>query len=157
MCIRDSNEGTHYNVKLLNDGTTTWDGATAKVVVGTGGTITDVSFISKGSGYVDGEVLDFDPSVLGSGTGAGVTIAASGISTNIGDTLQITGIGTTGEGYYKIASIPAKNKVAVAITAGDIEIHSGQYALNLGPSVHVNTVAGPVLGITTFTLSLIHI
>ena len=150
------NEGTHYNVKLLNDGTTTWDGATAKVVVGTGGTITDVSFISKGSGYVDGEVLDFDPSVLGSGTGAGVTIAASGISTNIGDTLQITGIGTTGEGYYKIASIPEKNQVAVAITAGDIEIHSGQYAINLGPSVHVNTVAGPVLGITTFTTDFAH-
>ena len=59
------NEGVHYNVKLLNNGTTTWDGATAKVTVGTGGTITDVSFISRGSGYTDAEVLDFDTSVLG--------------------------------------------------------------------------------------------
>ena len=138
------NEGTHYNVKLLNDGTTTWDGATAKVVVGTGGTITDVSFISRGSGYTDAEELDFDTSVLGSGTGAGVTISSSGISTNIGDAIQITGIGTTGEGYYKIASIPSKNQVSIAITAGDIEIHSGQYLLNLGPSVHVTQLQGSV-------------
>ena len=150
------NEGVHYNVKLLNNGTTTWDGATAKVTVGTGGTITDVSFISRGSGYTDAEQLDFDTSVLGSGTGAGVTISSSGISTNIGDAIQITGIGTTGEGYYKIASIPAKNQVSIAITAGDTEIHSGQYLLNLGPSVHVNTVAGPVLGITTFTTDFAH-
>tara|TARA_B100001996_G_scaffold118317_1_gene89538 strand:- start:1268 stop:6547 length:5280 start_codon:yes stop_codon:yes gene_type:complete len=150
------NEGTHYNVKLLNDGTTTWDGATAKVVVGTGGTITDVSFISRGSGYTDAEQLDFDTSVLGSGTGAGVTISSSGISTNIGDAIQITGIGTTGEGYYKIASIPSKNQVSIAITAGDTEIHSGQYLVNLGPSVHVTSVAGPVLGITTFTSSFAH-
>ena len=150
------NEGVHYNVKLLNNGTTTWDGATAKVTVGTGGTITDVSFISRGSGYTDAEELDFDTSVLGSGTGAGVTISSSGISTNIGDAIQITGIGTTGEGYYKIASIPAKNQVSIAITAGDIEIHSGQYLLNLGPSVHVTSVAGPVLGITTFTSSFAH-
>ena len=151
MCIRDS-----YNVKLLNNGTTTWDGATAKVTVGTGGTITDVDFISRGSGYTDAEELDFDTSVLGSGTGAGVTISSSGISTNIGDAIQITGIGTTGEGYYKIASIPAKNQVSIALTAGDVEIHSGQYLLNLGPSVHVNTVAGPVSGITTFTTDFAH-
>ena len=84
------------------------------------------------------------------------TISSSGISTNIGDAIQITGIGTTGEGYYKIASIPSKNQVSIAITAGDTEIHSGQYLLNLGPSVHVTSVAGPVLGITTFTSSFAH-
>ena len=49
-----------------------------------------------------------------------------------------------------------KNQVSIAITAGDIEIHSGQYLLNLGPSVHVTSVAGPVLGITTFTSSFAH-
>jgi len=150
------NAGTHYNVKLLNDGTLTWDGATAKVVVSSGGTITDVSIISRGSGYAGGEELDFDTSVLGSGVGAGLTIAASGISTNIGDVIQVTGIGTTGDGYYRIASIPAKNQVSVAITVGDPQIHSGQYIVNLGPSVPVSSITSPVLGITTVTTSFAH-
>jgi hypothetical protein len=150
------NAGTHYNVKLFNNGTTTWDGATAKVKVSTGGTITDVSIISKGSGYTSGEELDFDTSVVGSGVGAGLTIAASGISTNIGDVVQVTGIGTTGDGYYRIASIPSKNQVSVAITVGDPQIHTGQYLVNLGPSVPVSSIAGPVLGITTVTTSFAH-
>ena len=150
------NAGTHYNVKLFNNGTSTWDGATAKVKVSTGGTITDISIISRGSGYAGGEELDFDTSVLGSGVGAGLTIAASGISTNIGDIIQVTGIGTTGDGYYRIASIPAKNQVSVAITVGDPQIHTGQYILNLGPSVPVSSITSPVLGITTVTTGFAH-
>ena len=42
--------GTYENVKLFNEGTTTWDGATAKVVV-SGGSITNFDVIDGGSGY----------------------------------------------------------------------------------------------------------
>jgi|694.fasta_scaffold00167_99 hypothetical protein len=150
------NAGTHYNVKLFNNGTSTWDGATAKVIVSSGGTITDVKILSRGSGYTDGEELDFDTSVIGVGVGAGLTIASTGISTNLGDVVQVTGIGTTGDGYYRIASIPSKTQISVAITAADPQIHTGHYIINLGPSVPVTTVAGPVLGITTFTSSFAH-
>ena len=149
-------QGTHYNVKLFNNGTTTWDGATAKVVVSSGGTITDVDILSHGSGYVDAEELDFDTSVIGLGVGAGLTISASGISTNIGDVLQVTGIGTTGDGYYRIASIPSKTQVSVAITDGDPQIHTQQYVINCGPSVPVTSVTTPVSGITTVTTGFAH-
>jgi len=149
-------QGTHYNVKLFNNGTTAWDGATAKVVVSTGGTVTDVDILSSGSGYTDGEELDFDTSVIGLGVGAGLTISASGISTNIGDVLQVTGIGTTGDGYYRISSIPSKTQVAVAITDGDPQIHTEQYIVNCGPSVPVSSVSTPVSGITTVTTGFAH-
>jgi len=149
--------GTHYNVKLFNNGTTTWDGATAKVTVSSGGTITDVKIISRGSGYTNGEELDFDTTVVGSaGVGAGLTIASTGISTNIGDVIQVTGIGTTGDGYYRIQSIPSKNQVSVAITVGDPKIHSGHYIVNLGPSIPISSVLGPISGVTTFTSSFAH-
>ena len=150
-------QGTHFNVKLLNNGSTAWDGATAKVVVSSGGTITDVDILSPGSGYTDAEeVSDFDTSVIGLGVGAGLTISASGISTNIGDVLQVTGIGTTGDGYYRIASIPSKTQVAVAITDGDPQIHTEQYVVNCGPSVPVSSVSTPVSGITTVTTGFAH-
>ena len=42
--------GTYENVKLFNEGTTTWDGATAKVVI-SGGSITNFDVIDGGSGY----------------------------------------------------------------------------------------------------------
>ena len=58
--------GTYQNVKLFNSGTTTWDGATAKVTV-SGGTITNFDVIDGGSGY-GAEKLEFDPTFMGSPT-----------------------------------------------------------------------------------------
>jgi hypothetical protein len=120
--------GTYQNVKLFNDGTTTWDGATARVVVA-GGSVTTVDILAGGSGYADGEELDFDTSIIGGGTGAGVTVSSSGISTVFGNTVQVTGIGTTAGGYYRVLGVPGKNQISVASTAGDPEIHSGQYLI----------------------------
>lgn len=87
------NDGTYHNVKLLNNGTTTWDGATAQVVV-SGNVVTQVDITAGGSGYAGGETLDIDNTLTG-GSGAEVTIATSGISTVVGNTIQVTGIGTT--------------------------------------------------------------
>jgi len=148
------NNGTFYNVKLFNNETTTWDGATSKVVI-SGGSIQSVNIINGGSGYTNGEELDFDTSTIGSGVGAGLTVTTSGISTNIGDVVQITGIGTTADGYYRITSVPAKNQISVAHTGGDPIIVSGSYVLPLGPSVKVSssTTYDSVTGITTITCS----
>ena len=148
--------GTYQNVKLFNDGTSTWDGATARVVV-SGGAISEVDIIAGGSGYTDGEDLDFDTSVIGGGTGGGLTISASGISTVVGNTVQITGIGTTGGGYYRITGVPAKNQISIGLTAGDPTIVSGQYAINVGPEVVVSSSAySSSSGISTFTVSRAH-
>jgi len=130
--------GTYNNVKLFNDGTSTWDGATATVTV-SGGAVSAVDITAGGSGYVNGEDLDFDTSRVGSGSGGGITIATSGISTVIGNTIQVTGIGTTAGGHYRILSVPAKNQVAVAITDKDPRIVQNQYLINVGPEITVSS------------------
>jgi hypothetical protein len=148
--------GTYYNVKLFNNGTSTWDGATARVVV-SGGSISNVEITAGGSGYTNGEELDFDTSSIGAGVGAGLTISTSGISTVIGNTVQITGIGTTAGGHYRITSVPAKNQVAIAITNGDPRIVSDQYLINVGPEILVSSTAyTTATGIATFTTSRPH-
>jgi len=148
--------GTFYNVKLFNDGTSNWDGATAKVTI-SGGSIRSAEIIDGGSGYTNNEQLDFDTSLIGGGTGAGLTVTTSGISTNIGDVLQITGIGTTSDGYYRISSVPSTTTVAIAITNGDPRITTNQYAIDLGPSIRVSTSSyDSVSGVSTFNCSSGH-
>jgi len=148
--------GTYYNVKLFNNGTSTWDGATAKVVV-SGGAVTNVDIIAGGSGYVSGEQLEFDTTRIGSGSSAKITLNTAGISTVIGNTVQITGIGTTAGGHYRITSVPAKNQVAIAITNGDPRIVQDQYLINVGPEIYVSSSAyTSATGISTFTTSRPH-
>ncbi len=132
--------GTYYNVKLLNGSQTgTWNGATAKVVVSSG-QVSSVDIMSPGSGY-SAEALYFDQTRIGSGNGAArYTVAVSGITTNIGDVVQITGIGTIADQYYRISSVPDSLSVAIAKTGGDLPIIPGQYAFIVGPSVKINTV-----------------
>ena len=148
--------GTYHNVKLFNNGTSTWDGATATVTV-SGNAVSAVDITAGGSGYSNGEELDFDTSRVGGGTGAGVTITTAGISTVIGNTVQITGIGTTAGGHFRITSVPAKNQVAIAITDKDPRIVQGQYLLNVGPELTVSSsVFTSATGITTFTMAESH-
>lgn len=151
------NDGTYYNVRLLNGSSTgSWSGATAKVVV-TGGAVVSTEIMSPGSGYSAG-ALYFDQTRIGSGNGnARYTIAASGISTNIGDIVQITGAGTTSDGYYRITSIGSSTSVAIAKTAGDPTILSNQYAFIIGPSIQINSSSyDSTTGITTFITSSAH-
>ena len=151
-----SGTATYYNVKLFNEGTSTWDGATANITV-TNGSVTNFDIASGGSGYEDGEVLEPDISVIGSGSGAQITIASSGISRSVGNTVQITGDGTSQDGYYRIVDIPSKNQVSIAVTAGDPETVSGQYLLNIAPEVVVSSSSyTSSTGLTVFTTSDSH-
>jgi hypothetical protein len=130
--------GTYHNVKLFNNGTSTWDGATARVTV-TGGAVVNAEIIAGGSGYTNAEELDFDTSVIGGGTGAGVTISNSGISTVVGNTVQVTGAGNTAGGYYRITGVPAKNQISIGLTSGDPTITSSEYVINTAPEVIVSS------------------
>ena len=104
---------------MFNEGTTTWDGATAKVTI-SGGSIIKFDVIDGGSGYSGTEKLEFDPTVIGNPSiGAAATFTTVGINTNVGDVLQITGIGTLTDGYFRISSVPSTKSVAIAKTAGD--------------------------------------
>jgi hypothetical protein len=150
-------DGTYYNVKLFNLGSSVWDGATAKVTVSLG-SVAAVDIIAKGSGYTNGEFLEFDPTVIGpSGSGGQIQVLTSGLSGDIGDGVQITGIGTTSDGYYKITAIPATNQVAIAITNAYPQIISGQYAFPTGPSVTISSQSyDPITKLTTFNFSAPH-
>ena len=148
--------GTYHNIKLFNGGTSTWDGATAKVTI-VGGSITKFDVIDGGSGY-GAEKLEFDPTFIGSPTiGAAATFTTVGLTTNIGDVLQITGIGTLTDGYFRISAVPSTKTVAIAKTTVDTSFLSGQYALNLGPAVSISSDDfESVSGVSTFTCSSAH-
>jgi len=149
---------TYYNVKLLNTSqvSTDWRGATATVKVNNG-QVTFVDVTSSGSGYSAGDLF-FDASTIGSGSGAKITVAASGISTSVGNVVQFTGAGTTSDGYYRITSVPSATTISIAKTAGDPSVTTSQYAFVVGPSIRVssNTVVDPTSGSTTFTCSSPH-
>jgi microcystin-dependent protein len=149
--------GTYYNVKLLNGSQTgSWGGATAKVVV-SGGSVTSAEIIAPGSGYSAG-ALYFDQTRIGAGNGAArFNVVTSGISTNIGDVIQLTGAGTTSDGYYRINSVGSATTISIAKTSGDPTILSSQYAFLVGPSVRITgTDYTSRTGITTFTTVSAH-
>ena len=149
-------DGTYHNVKLYNTTTLTWDGALAKVLV-SGGSVVNADITDGGSAYTNGEVLDFDNTALGGGTSAKITISSTGISPVIGNTIQVTGVGNTFDGYYRIASVPDKNQVSFAMTGSDPVAISGQYIIDLGPSINVSSSTfDSVSGITTFTCTSPH-
>jgi hypothetical protein len=149
-------EGEYYNVKLLNDGTSTHDGATAKVIVGSGGAVESVEVQAPGSAYTNGEILD-----LSGFTGAEITINTSGISTAIGNSIQLTGIGSTSDGSYRISAIPSTTEVSFAYTGGDPLPVLGQYMVNVGRSIGINTIvftsdSGNLTGVATITTNDAH-
>jgi hypothetical protein len=150
--------GTFYNVKLYNEvGLTNWDGATAKVVVSAGGAVVSSEIISGGSGYANGETLYFDTAEIGGSANAFITITTAGISTNIGDVIQFTGIGTTSDGYYRINSVGSATTISIAKTSGDPVILANQYGIVIGPSAQVTgSTYDSTTGITSFTTSSSH-
>ena len=144
-------EGDYYNVKLFNDGTSDWDGATARVTVGSGGAVQNVQIINGGSSYSNGETLDLDTF-----SGAEITITDAGISTFIGNSIQITGIGSTATNFYRVVGTPAKDRVSFAITAGDPNPSENQYVIDCGRSVGIKTVGAITDGVQTIETNNAH-
>jgi hypothetical protein len=155
----DHTPGTFYNVKLFNNvGKTIWGGATAKVIVSAAtSSVSSVEIISGGSGYTPG-TLYIDNAQIGASVDASIVVPSSGISSAIGDSVQITGIGLTSDGYYRITSVPSSTQVAIAITNFDPKPIANQYAFNIGPSLVISgaTVYNTQVGIRTFTTTIPH-
>ena len=154
--------GTHYNVKLFNEvGLSSWNGATAIVGVA-GGAVVSVDIQSPGSGYQDGDELFFDTSVIGGSANAKIAVAtrglsASGLSTNNGSAVQVTGIGTTAFGLYRSIAVPARNTISIAKTAGDPESIPGQYIHVVAPVGNVSSNSyDSTTGTQTFNCSNPH-
>ena len=147
--------GTYYNVKLYNENSySTWNGATATVVV-SGNAIDSFQIQAPGSGYSNGNPLFFDKSAMGGNQDGELIVSNSGISTNVGDVVQVTGIATISDAYYRITDVPTADRIAIAQTVGDPPIKQGHIVINAGPSIQVNSSTFSS-GITTFTCSVAH-
>lgn len=101
---------TLYNVSLVGTGIAGQD-ATANVTVSAAGTITAISIVDGGSAYGIGNTMR-----VGSG-GVGI-VSVTNINNNIGDVIQVIGIGTVNNrnnggfnGLYKITNVPGSNSV----------------------------------------------
>tara|TARA_Y100001970_G_scaffold16140_2_gene18166 strand:- start:4216 stop:9783 length:5568 start_codon:yes stop_codon:yes gene_type:complete len=150
-------DGTYHNIKLFNTNaapaSAIWDGATATVVV-SGGAISSATLSEGGAGYTNGETLYFDSSPtnaggIGGSPGANVTIATANISIATSNYVQVTGISTGTDGYYRIDAVNNKSAVQIKKTASDV-ILVGQQVVDLGPVVEVSSVGTPatVEGVT---------
>ena len=144
--------GTYFNVRLLNQSDNSWNGAAADLVVsGAGSSITSLSIVDGGAGYgaTTLSIEGFAGSTLG--------ITTRTISNAVGNSLQITGLGTVTDSLYRITSIPSRNQIAVAKTSGDPSIISNQYIFNVAPSSEISTVGyTTATGIATATCSSAH-
>ena len=148
-------DGTYFGVRLFNDNSApasaVWDGATADVTV-SGGAVTVADIVEGGSGYIDGEQLYFDSSIIGGTPQANIQITSAGISTAEGNYVQVTGIGTTAGGYFRLTDTSNKKVVSIARTTGDPVVVENQYLINLGPAVTISQTAHDTIsGISTFT------
>ena len=128
-------DGSYYNVKLFNNASApssaVWDGATADITV-SGGAVTSVKIVENGSGYTNGEALYFNSDQIGGTPQANIQISTADISVATNDYVQVTGIGTTGGGYYKITNTNNKKQIGIAKTAGDPVVSVGEYVTVLG-------------------------
>jgi len=143
-------DGVYYNQKLLNAGTSVWQGATAKVTV-SGGVISDVDIINSGAGYTTGNTA-LDIESIGGEVGIGTTT----IAICEGDVVQVTGIGTTASTHYRIAEVTS-TQITIAKTSTDPVINVGSYVYHVGVGVTISsTDYDATTGITTFTCSNPH-
>ena len=141
--------GTYHNVKIYNNsGLTTWNGATAKVVVSAGTNISSVEIINGGSNYSAGTYY-LDTSVIGTGNNNAFTVVTSGLTSGVGQAIQFTGIGTGTDTYHRITGVTARNSVSIARTTGDPVITSNNYGFVVGPSVAFTAESGIVTATST--------
>ena len=147
---------SYYDVKILSGSSTptgsNWNGATANVTTSSG-VINAVEIVDGGANYVAGTYYFDNTSITGNGGTYNVT--ADGIRGNIGDVVQVTGIGTETDSYSIIDSISNTTKISIVKTTGDPLPVAGQFLLHLGSPVTINTTDSTV-GITTFTTTSAH-
>jgi len=160
-------DGIYHNVKLYNTSgapnDANWNGALSAVRV-VGGSVVSAQITDGGSAYNPDATptgtlnLYFDINRIGGTPNANITISNIGISTANENTVQVTGIGTTSGGYYRIIdSVTSKNQISIARTVQDPLPIVGEYAIDLGPSILCSlTSYDPSTGISVITAETPH-
>ena len=87
--------GIYYNVPLTSGpSSTTGTNATARVTVGSAGTITNVTIMNPGSAYGIGNTLAITANISRQIGSYDATVMVEGINDATGETLEVSGIGT---------------------------------------------------------------
>ena len=154
--------GTHYDVKILDTSSTptgsNWNGATANVTVSGGAINLDgVEIVDSGAAYSAGTYYFDNTSTLGAGNnGASYVVTADGIRGNVGDVVQVTGIGTETDSYSKITQVNTTTKISIAKTGGDPLPVANQFLLHLGSPISISGTPSFSNSVTTFTTTSAH-
>ena len=143
--------GTYYNVKISSESNPIsnpstfdgdWKGATAKVVVAPGQSISSVEIMNGGSGYSP-DTYFLDTRVIGAGTNNDFVVTTNGIGVT-GQVIQFTGVGTGTDTYHRIAGVTNRSSISIARTTGDPIITPDNYAFVTAPSVSFTASADVV-------------
>ena len=140
-----------YNAILVNTGSARGVSATARITVDGSGSISGVEVMNSGSDYQVGDVLN----ITGTATTTGfsqATVTVTQISSNVGDTVRISGIQSTSyEGYnqlYRITGITTNN----AFEASSVVAISGASVTGVGVTLSTNAfthVTGKTLDVSS--------
>ena len=160
-----SGQASYFNIKLFSDSnapaTATWKGATAQVTVQNGVAIA-ATVTEGGSGYSNGDQLYFDSSDIATGGIAGtpsanivINTSNDDISDSSGHYVQVTGVTTATDAYYRIHSIDSTSQITVKKTASDTVL-IGQKVIDLGPWVAISGTPSFSNGVTTFNCTKAH-
>ena len=121
--------GTYYNVKLYNeDSYSTWNGATAIVSISS-----NAINVSKFK-HLDPDIqMKIHSSLimvhLVDNQMVQLLFQLLVLQHQVGDVVQVTGIATIADAYYRITRCPGANKISVAKTSGDPSILEGSILL----------------------------
>ena len=95
--------------------------------------------VDSGAKYTAGTYYFDNTSTLGSGNNGGsYVVTSNGIRGNIGDVVQVTGIGTETDSYSKITDVNSTTKISIKKTGTDPLPKAGQFLIHLGsPIVYI--------------------
>ncbi len=148
-------DGTYHNIKLFSSAVSPasapWNGATASITIDSQVAI-GITITEPGCGYEAGDVLYPDSSATTAGgiggapTNTSVSILSEHLSVSDDNNyVQVTGITTGTDGYYRVKSTPTTKQVSIYNHADNDSILIGQKVLNLGT---YSTIDGDLTNVT---------
>ena len=158
-----TNGGTGYavgdNVTLVSPHIVGRDATVNITSVGTGNSITGISIVDGGSAYGVGNTVNVSTG------GANAILTIANINSNVGDVVQVVGVGTTSNrfnsgynGLYKVTSIPGANSIVYnagsnpgIYTTGNGILFFGDEAKSIASTAGITTTLAGIVTVTTST------
>ena len=161
--VKITNGGSGYavgdNITLVSPHIVGRDATVNITSVGTGNSITGVSIVDGGSAYGVGNTVNVSTG------GANAILTIANINSNVGDVVQVVGVGTTSNrfnsgynGLYKVTSIPGANSIVYnagsnpgIYTTGNGILFFGDEAKSIASTAGITTTLAGIVTVTTNT------